>query len=131
GGEGVWSRVGGWGGSWGREWSSRKRTRARAAALHPLSAILVFAFLQAVAWTIVIPAFQAPDEDAHFAYVQQIVEKHRIPSTTNPGSPYSTEFIVATNWANLEPTRGVPRARTGWTSAEQDEWQLQEKSLAD
>jgi hypothetical protein len=114
--------------------SSRSRSRvwvarARSGAAHPLALILAFAFLQGVAWTVVIPAFQAPDEDAHFAYVQQLVENHRIPNTTNPGSPFSTEFIVATTWANLEPTRGAPQARTGWTSAEESAWQTQEKSL--
>jgi hypothetical protein len=103
--------------------------RARSVALHPLTALLVFAFLQAVAWTIVIPAFQAPDEDAHFAYVQQLVENHRVPNTTNPGSPYSTEFVGATTWGNLEPTRGAPEARTAWTPAEEKAWQEQEKAL--
>ena len=109
---------------------SARASRARAAALHPLAALLVFAFLQAVAWTIVIPAFQAPDEDAHFAYVQQLVEKHRVPNTSNDGSPYSTEFTVATTWGNLEPTRGVPEARTAWSSVEERAWQAQEKTLS-
>jgi hypothetical protein len=97
---------------------------------HPLTLLLVFAFLQLVAWSIVIPAFQAPDEDAHFAYVQQLVERHRIATTTAPSSPYSTEFELATTWGNLEPTRGVPTARTAWSSAEESAWQAQEKTLS-
>lgn len=101
----------------------------RAAAAHPLAAILVFACLQSIAWSIVIPAFQAPDEDAHFAYTQQLVERHRVPSTATPGSPYSTEFIVATTWGNLEPTRGDPQARTAWSTAEENAWQDSEKAL--
>jgi hypothetical protein len=109
--------------------SGARASRARAVALHPLTALLVFAFLQAVAWTIVIPAFQAPDEDAHFAYVQQLVEHHRVPNTTNPGSPYSTDFIIASGWGNLEPTRGAPEARTAWTPAEEKAWQEQAKTL--
>jgi hypothetical protein len=103
--------------------------RLRSVAAHPLAAILVFAFLQSVAWSIVIPPFQAPDEDAHFAYTQQLVERHRVPSTGAPGSPYSTEFTVATTWGNFEPTRGAPEARTGWSPAEESAWQGSEKTL--
>lgn len=106
-----------------------RSSRVRAAVVQPLTAILAFAFLQALAWTIVIPAFQAPDEDAHFAYVQQLVEKHRIPNTTTPGSPYSTEFIIATTWAGFEPARGDPQAHTGWNPAEETAWQQQEKTV--
>ena len=101
----------------------------RATAAHPLAAILVFAFLQSVAWSIVIPAFQAPDEDAHFAYVQQLAERHRIPTTGAPGSPYSTEFTLASTWGNLYPTRGDPQARTAWTTAEENAWQSGAKTL--
>jgi hypothetical protein len=61
--------------------------------------------------------------------VQQLVENHRIPNTTTPGSPYSTEFIVATTWAGFEPARGDPQAHTGWNPAEEAAWQQSEKTL--
>ena len=36
--------------------------------------------LTGVAWVLVVPAWQVPDEDAHFAYVQTIAELHRRPA---------------------------------------------------
>ena len=102
---------------------------ARRALTHPLAILLTFAFVQALTWTLVTPAFQGPDEDAHFAYVQTLVEQHELPSSSNPGSPYSTEFVVASTWADLVPTRGDPQARTAWSAAEEAHWQAHEKTL--
>lgn len=76
------------------------------------------------------PPFQAPDEDAHFAYTQQLVERHRVPTAAAPGPPLSTEFAVADTWGNLEPTRGVPDARTAWTPIEESSWRAAERKLA-
>jgi len=96
---------------------------------HPLAILLAFASLQLLTWSLVTPAFQGPDEDSHFAYTQRLVERHRLPPPTAGGSPLSTEFIVASAWADLEPTRGILEARPGWSAAEQEHWQAAAKSL--
>jgi len=42
----------------------------------------VFTLLKGILWTWVIPPFMAPDESAHFAYTQYLVEERRIPKNT-------------------------------------------------
>jgi 4-amino-4-deoxy-L-arabinose transferase-like glycosyltransferase len=53
----------------------------------------LIACLNAVCWSLITPPFQTPDEPAHFAYVQQIAETGRLPSSS--GVDYSEEEQVA------------------------------------
>jgi hypothetical protein len=78
----------------------------------------------------VTPALQGPDEDAHFAYTQQLVERHRLPASTGAGSPLSTEMVVASTWADLSPTRGNISSRTAWSATEQAHWQVAARALS-
>jgi 4-amino-4-deoxy-L-arabinose transferase-like glycosyltransferase len=39
------------------------------------------ACLNAIAWSIVSPPFQVPDEPSHVAYVKELVEQHRLPAS--------------------------------------------------
>jgi hypothetical protein len=41
----------------------------------------LIATLGAVCWSVITPPFQAPDEQAHFAYVQNLAETGRLPSS--------------------------------------------------
>ncbi len=54
---------------------------------------MLVACLNAVCWSILSPPFQPPDEPAHFAYVQQLAESHRIPSSS--ADTFSTEEETA------------------------------------
>ena len=45
------------------------------------------ACINAVCWSLLSPPFQVPEEPAHFAYVQQLAEAHRLP--TSAGERYS------------------------------------------
>jgi hypothetical protein len=47
----------------------------------------LLACINAVCWSVITPPFEAPDEPAHFAYVQQLAETSHLPSS-NEG-PYS------------------------------------------
>ncbi|MEA2375562.1 MAG: hypothetical protein QOD53_2025, partial [Thermoleophilaceae bacterium] len=63
--------------------------------------VALLAFLNAVAWSLITPAFNAPDETEHFAYGQYLAEVHRAPfSRVLP--PYSTDAA-----------RGVDAVRLG------------------
>jgi 4-amino-4-deoxy-L-arabinose transferase-like glycosyltransferase len=42
---------------------------------------MLVACLNAVCWSLVTPAFQSPDEPDHFAYVKQLAETARLPSS--------------------------------------------------
>jgi 4-amino-4-deoxy-L-arabinose transferase-like glycosyltransferase len=41
------------------------------------------ATLNAVAWSLITPPFQVPDEQAHFAYVEQLARGHSLPSSAS------------------------------------------------
>ena len=96
----------------------------------PLAALLAVATVQVVAWILVVPPFQAPDEEAHFAYVQHLAETGKPPNRyTGSGRSHSTEQGEAMKWADLLVLRGVLPARPGWTEAEEQSWREVEGSL--
>ena len=43
----------------------------------PLRWLVAAVLLAGVSWALLVPPWQAPDEDAHFAYVQTIAELGR------------------------------------------------------
>lgn len=52
------------------------------------------AILNAASWSILIPPLQGPDEQAHFAYVQQLVENGKMPNGSSEEN-FSSEELVA------------------------------------
>jgi 4-amino-4-deoxy-L-arabinose transferase-like glycosyltransferase len=50
----------------------------------PLAAWIcaLIACLNAASWSLITPPFQAPDEQAHFAYVEQLVRNGRLPTSS-------------------------------------------------
>lgn len=98
----------------------------------PLAALLAMATIQVVAWILVLPAFQGPDEEAHFAYVQYLAETGKTPDRyAGSGWNQSTEEAEAIKWADLLVLRGVLAARPGWTDAAEQRWREVEASLPD
>jgi len=95
-------------------------------------ALLAVATIQVVAWALVLPPFQGPDEDAHFAYVQQLAETGQAPvASGGNGRAISSEQNDAMNTAQLRSLRGVLGARPAWSEAEQERWRELEASLSD
>ena len=45
----------------------------------PLAVLLVLVALMGVSWALLTPAWQVPDEGAHFAYVETLAQQHRLP----------------------------------------------------
>ena len=98
----------------------------------PLAALLAMATIQVVAWILILPPFQGPDEEAHFAYVQHLAETGERPGLPGAGArSYSTEQGEAMQWADLVVLRGVVGARPGWAEAEEQRWNDVEASLPD
>lgn len=102
----------------------------------PLCALLAASAIAFLAWSLILPPFQDPDENAHVAYVQKIVDDGSIPWTRGGGVgsrddplTYSTELRTAQLWSGLEPLRGNPAARPLWTSADERAWHAQEARL--
>lgn len=47
------------------------------------------ALANGLAWSLIVPPFQVPDENAHYAYVQQLAERGTLPKQLPPGSGLS------------------------------------------
>ena len=84
----------------------------------PLRLLLIVAALQSLAWTLSLPAFQGPDERAHFDYIQHLAETGDIPSSTSGHRPTSGEVAAALSTLNLSSLIGDLGARPGWSSAD-------------
>jgi hypothetical protein len=70
---------------------------SRRARATDLLLLFTIAFGVRLLWVVLVPPWQAPDEPAHFAYIQQIVEQARTPHAPYPPyPPYSDEII--TSW---------------------------------
>jgi 4-amino-4-deoxy-L-arabinose transferase-like glycosyltransferase len=88
--------------------------------------------LAGVAWALVVPAWQVPDEDAHFAYVQTLAELHRVPQ--DDGRPAllagkSTEQHLA-EWASGFPASVQrPEVDPSWSAAAEARWRAAEAAL--
>jgi hypothetical protein len=76
-------------------------------------------FANAAVWAHVTPAFDAPDESEHFAYVQSLAERGKPSESTDTGRPpYSTQESVG-----LQATRVLDGAETAdgkppWSQAD-------------
>lgn len=65
----------------GRPW---RRLRA---VPRPLAAVLFAVAVFGVAWALVMPPFQGPDEIQHFTYVETLAQRHELPGRPNTGAP--------------------------------------------
>src|SRR4051794_7284867 len=80
----------------------------------PLVALLLASTLLGIAWALLTPAFQAPDENAHFAYVQALGEDLRL-----PGDParrtFSQQQFAANDAVNADQTAGQTLVKPEWS----------------
>jgi 4-amino-4-deoxy-L-arabinose transferase-like glycosyltransferase len=76
----------------GRPEGSRSRLLGAALRRVPTAAwaCALIAFLNAAAWSLLVPPFEGKDEADHFAYVEQIVENGRLPENGRPNGVYSS-----------------------------------------
>lgn len=56
----------------------------------------------AVLWALVVPPLQAPDEDVHLAYIQELVEAGELPKQDPRAPQLSTELVYARTLANTQ-----------------------------
>lgn len=76
------------------------------------------ALLNAACWSLITPPFLALDEPDHFAYVQQLVETGRLPSSSE--SEYSREEQVALNDLHQAEVRFRPANQTIFSTVQQE-----------
>ncbi|WP_041731090.1 DUF2142 domain-containing protein [Conexibacter woesei] len=109
---------------------SRIARRARAVP-QPLVLVLTAATLLAVAWALVLPPFQGPDESEHFAYVQHLAETGSAPSSTtfSGAGSHSSEETFALDRLGLRAMMAVPEALPLWNDADQERWRAFERQV--
>jgi hypothetical protein len=95
----------------------------------PLALLLAVGALQVVGWDVALPAFQGPDEAAHFGYVQYLAETGRIPNSSGAAKPNSTQAGALLRDLNLEATLGNLTGRPAWSSLDLTLWRSVERSL--
>ncbi|MEA2425489.1 MAG: hypothetical protein QOH13_1899 [Thermoleophilaceae bacterium] len=93
----------------------------------PLALLLATATILSVAWIVLMPALQGPDEVSHFTYVQRIAERHAIPwtpsgGTTDAGGTYSSEVNTVLSAGGIGPLTANVAARPLWTRADERLW---------
>lgn len=71
-----------------RGWPGAVRRAVRRVPLAAWACFLV-ALANGLAWSLIVPPFQTPDENAHYAYVQQIAERGTLPRTIAAEGPLS------------------------------------------
>jgi hypothetical protein len=113
------------------------RPWTRAGGRRRISAVLVVllavAAVQALAWAILMPPFQGPDEIGHFAYTQKLVEARTIPWVPNgghiSGPTISTELENAVLWGGVERLRANPAARPPGSTVAVGLWRTRDARL--
>jgi hypothetical protein len=104
--------------------------RALAAVRTGALVVAAIAFGNGLVWSLVTPAFQPPDEVAHYAYVESIVERGELPSTSLTGGEGS--YTLGTALAVDRTAVGVVQnvfGRPAWTSLEEREWKSADAAL--
>ena len=81
-------------------------------------ACALIACLNAISWSLVSPPFQVPDEPDHFAYVKQLADTGRLPSSSS--EQFSGEELATLAALRYELVRQEPQNRTIATPAEQE-----------
>jgi 4-amino-4-deoxy-L-arabinose transferase-like glycosyltransferase len=93
-----------------------------------LACLLGATFLLSLAWSLVTPAFQAPDENSHFAYVQALAEGDGIPGAADR-APFSTEQALASSDSNADQAAQQPTVKMEWSAATYEWWREQDAAL--
>lgn len=97
------------------------RGRRRLQPPRALAALLGATFILSLGWIAAVPAFQAPDENGHFAYVQALAERGEIPDSA--GAPkLSTELSTAARAANSLATQQHPGTKPEWNATVHDRY---------
>jgi 4-amino-4-deoxy-L-arabinose transferase-like glycosyltransferase len=86
-----------------------------------LGALLAVSALLAATWACALPAFQAPDEQSHFVYVQSLAERHALPGTA--GRPFfSTQIAQGIAAVNSDQVAAQIDVKPEWSDQIERGW---------
>ena len=96
-------------------WSRAKLSLGRV----PLAAWLcaLVACLNAASWSLITPPFQGPDEQAHFAYVEQLARNGRLPTSST--QEFAPDEVAALEDLDVAVVSFQPQNRTVASEAQQ------------
>lgn len=94
----------------------------------PLAALLAVALVMTVAWTIVTPALQGPDENSHFGYVQAFAETGHLPGDS-ARPMFSSEQLLAASASNADQAAAQSKTTMEWSARAYHQWQASNDAL--
>jgi 4-amino-4-deoxy-L-arabinose transferase-like glycosyltransferase len=83
-----------------------------------------------VSWALILPPFQAPDENSHFGYAQDVAERFELPGDKER-KVFSTEAQLAHDRSNSEQSAALLESKPEWSRAAYERWQGEEARLPD
>ena len=86
----------------------------------------VIAFVNFTGWALITPVFDAPDEQEHYTYVQNVAERQVIPRQGPADAIFSPETVYATDATRIFTYYAVPEGRPPWTKADEQRWRATE-----
>lgn len=90
---------------------------------------MVTGLLLAVTWAVTLPAFQAPDEQSHFTYVQSIGERFALPGEEGRAF-FSTELSQGITAVNSDQVAAQKEVRPEWSDRTEDTWAATQATAA-
>lgn len=94
----------------------------------PLRWLLLAVGIAAVVWALAVPAWQVPDEDAHFAYAQTLAELHERPGD-NGRPATASEQTLAQDASGFRRSYQRLESNPEWTAAAEARWKRREATL--
>lgn len=88
----------------------------------PLALLLPVVALFGVTWALIVPAWGAPDEDAHFGYVQSLTERGELPDDGE--EPQSTEQRLSLTYTNTDAVTFFGYAKPEWSPVAESAWRV-------
>ena len=86
--------------------------------------------LVGVTWAVLLPPFQAPDENSHFGYAQTLAEEFELPGDSRRPL-FSTEQQVAQALSNSEQAAAVLQTKPEWSAEAYEAWRSRDADLGD
>lgn len=94
----------------------------------PLALLLGAVAIVGLAWALLLPPWQSPDENNHFAYAQTLAERLDFPGDPSR-PPFSSEQQEADRAARAGTAALDPRAKPEWSSGAYERWRALDRSL--
>jgi 4-amino-4-deoxy-L-arabinose transferase-like glycosyltransferase len=90
---------------------------------------MAVSLLLSVTWAMVTPAFQAPDEQYHFAYVQSLAERKAIPGDATRPS-FSSQQARGMAGVNSDQVAAQLDVRPDWSNRGERRWETRDAQAA-